>query len=231
MSIVISGATGGIGTEVSKLFASKGKDLILLGQSMSSLKALNKSLDKSKSASVSLFCCDINDREEVASCIKEINEVSENVSLLLNIAGIFTSGPLLEEKESFFDECMDVNLRLPYLLSLGLFDSLKKKGGGKIINIGSSSAYSGFKNTVTYCTSKHALLGFSRALHDEWKDYGISVHCISPGSVNTGMSRELSQDKTTYIEAEQFAELIYDVSRYNGNMVIEEVRAARRIIR
>ena len=53
--------------------------------------------------------------------------MSENVSLLLNIAGIFTSGPLLEEKESVFDECMDVNLRLPYLLSLGLFDSLKKK--------------------------------------------------------------------------------------------------------
>ncbi|URQ68432.1 SDR family oxidoreductase [SAR86 cluster bacterium] len=231
MSIVISGATGGIGTEVSKLFASKGQDLILLGQSMSNLKALYKSLDKSNNASISLICCDINHREELTSCIKEINEVSENVSLLLNIAGVFSSGPLLEEKESTFDECMDVNLRLPYLLSLGLFDSLKKEGGGKIINIGSSSSYSGFKNTVTYCASKHALLGFSRALHDEWKDYGISVHCISPGSVSAGMSSELSQDKTTYIEAEQFAEFIYDVSRYSGNMVIEEVQVARRIIR
>ena len=231
MSIVISGATGGIGKEVSKLFASKGQDLILLGPKMSSLKALSKSLDKINNASVNLFCCDIREREELSSCLKEINEVSENVSLLINIAGIFPFGPLLEEKESVFDECMDVNLRLPYLLSLGLFDSLKKEGGGKIINIGSSSAYSGFKNTVTYCASKHALLGFSRALHDEWKDYGISVHCISPGSVDAGMSSELSQDKTTYIEAEQFAELIYDVSRYNGNMVIEEVRAARRIIR
>ena len=231
MSIVISGASGGIGTEVSKLFASKGQDLILLGPRMSSLKALRESIDKSHNASVNLFSCDVGDRVELNSCIKEINEVTKNVSLLLNIAGIFPFGPLLEEKEGVFDECMDVNLRLPYLLSLGLFDSLKKEGGGKIINIGSSSSYSGFKNTVTYCASKHALLGFSRALHDEWKDYGVSVHCISPGSVDAGMSSELSQDKTTYIEAEQFAELIYDVSRYSGNMVIEEVQVARRIIR
>ena len=231
MSIVISGASGGIGTEVTKLFASKGQDLILLGPRMSSLKALSKSIDKSHNASVNLFSCDVGNREELSSCIKEINKVTKNVSLLLNIAGIFPFGPLLEEKEDVFDECMDVNLRLPYLLSLGLFDSLKKEGGGKIINIGSSSSYSGFKNTVTYCASKHALLGFSRALHDEWKDYGVSVHCISPGSVDAGMSSELSQDKTTYIEAQQFAELIYDVSRYSGNMVIEEVQVARRIIR
>ena len=231
MSIVISGASGGIGTEVSKLFASKGQDLILLGPRMSSLKALRESIGKSHNASVNLFSCDVGNREELSSCIKEINDVTKNVSLLLNIAGIFPFGPLLEEKEGVFDECMDVNLRLPYLLSLGLFDSLKKEGGGKIINIGSSSSYSGFKNTVTYCASKHALLGFSRALHDEWKDYGISVHCISPGTVDAGMSSELSQDKTTYIEAEQFAELIYDVSRYSGNMVIEEVQVARRIIR
>ena len=231
MSIVISGASGGIGTEVTKLFASKGQDLILLGPRMSSLKALRESIGESHNASVNLFSCDVGNREELSSCIKEINKVTKNVSLLLNIAGIFPFGPLLEEKEDVFDECMDVNLRLPYLLSLGLFDSLKKEGGGKIINIGSSSSYSGFKNTVTYCASKHALLGFSRALHDEWKDYGVSVHCISPGSVDAGMSSELSQDKTTYIEAQQFAELIYDVSRYSGNMVIEEVQVARRIIR
>ena len=56
-----------------------------------------KSLDKVNNASVNLFCCDIREREELSSCLKEINEVSENVSLLINIAGIFPFGPLLEE--------------------------------------------------------------------------------------------------------------------------------------
>ena len=66
MSIVISGATGGIGTEVTKLFASKGQDLILLGPKMSSLKALSKSIDKSHNASINLFSCD----DFVCCCIK-----------------------------------------------------------------------------------------------------------------------------------------------------------------
>ena len=122
-------------------------------------------------------------------------------------------------------------MKLPYLLSLGLFEKIKQGEWGKIINIGSSSSYAGFNNKVIYCASKHALLGFSRALNDEWKDFGVSVHCISPGTIDTEMADVLEQDKSTYIQTKEFAELVYDVSKYEGNMLVEEVRAVRRYIR
>ena len=231
MNVVISGATGGVGAAVAKLFASKGHSLILLGRNAKKLSDLGEYISKNHRVNVHFYKCDVENRAEVSNCIKDINELSKKISLLINIAGVFPYGPLSKESESAFDNCIDVNLKLPYLLSLGLFNSLKKNGGGKIINIGSSSSYSGFKNTVIYCTSKHALLGFSRALHDEWKGYGVTVHCISPGTIDTPQAEVLLQDKSTYISAEEFSELVYDVSRYNGNMIVEEVRAVRRVVR
>ncbi len=231
MNIVITGATGGVGTAVAKQFASKGHNLILLGRNAKKLSELGEFISNNHNVSVDFFKCDADNGAEVKSCIKDINKLSMKIGLLINIAGVFPYGPLSKESESDFDNCLDVNLKLPYLLSLGLFNSLKKNGGGKIINIGSSSSYGGFKNTVTYCASKHALLGFSRALHDEWKEYGVTVHCISPGTIDTPQAEVLLQDKSTYMSAEEFSELVYDVSRYNGNMIVEEVRAVRRVIR
>jgi short-subunit dehydrogenase len=231
MNIVISGATGGVGEAVAKLFASKGCSIILLGRDIKKLSKLSKGIIKKHKVEVSFFKCDIDNRGELSSSIKKINELNIDIDILINIAGIFPYGPVLNQNERIFDNCMDVNLKLPYLLSLGLFDSIKKNKGGKIINIGSSSSYSGFKNTVTYCASKHALLGLSRALNDEWRDHGISVHCISPGTIDTEMANPLSQDSSTYITVEEFSQLIYDVTSYNGNMLVDEVRAVRRIIR
>ena len=231
MSVVIRGATGGVGAAVAKLFASKGHSLILLDQNAKQLSDLGEYISTNHKVSVHFYQCDIENREEVSNCIKSIDKLSKKISLLINIAGVFPYGPLVDESESVFDKCMNVNLKLPYLLSLGLFNSLKENGGGKIINIGSSSSYSGIRNSVIYCTSKHALLGFSRALHDEWKDYGVTVHCISPGTINTNMSDVLPQDRSTYITVEEFSKLVYDTSSYSGNMIVEEVRAVRRVVR
>lgn len=170
-------------------------------------------------------------RKTVDSSIKKINGLPGAVDLLINVAGVFPYGSVTKSDESVYDNCMDVNMKLPYLLSLGLFEKIKQGEWGKIINIGSSSSYAGFNNTVIYCASKHALLGFSRALNDEWKDFGVSVHCISPGTIDTEMADVLEQDKSTYIQTKEFAELVYDVSKYEGNMLVEEVRAVRRYIR
>jgi 3-oxoacyl-[acyl-carrier protein] reductase len=231
MSVVISGATGGIGLSIVRKYASQGYDLILLGRDKDKLDKLCIKTQSNYNITVKYFICDMKNESTIHSSIKKISKLSEDVILLINIAGIFPYGLISESTEEQYDNCMNVNMKLPYLLSLGLFDKIKKGSGGKIINIGSSSAYSGFKNTVIYCASKHALLGFSRALNDEWKDYGVSVHCISPGTIDTEMASVLEQDKNTYIKTEEFAELVYDVSTYNGNMLVEEVRAVRRCIR
>jgi len=167
---------------------------------------------------------------EISETIKAINSSKEKIDLLINVAGVFPYGPIMKTDDDDYDNCMNVNVRFPLLLSRGMYSKLAD-GGGKVINIGSSSSYGGFKNTVLYCASKHALLGLSRALNDEWKADGITVHCVSPGTIDTKMATVLDQDSTTYINAKEFAQLVYDVGSYNGNMMVDEVRAVRRVIR
>ena len=231
MSVVINGATGGVGTSVSYLYAKKGHNLILLGRNKDKLNKLRDNVLEKSNVEVDIHMCDAFEIDSIKKCIKKIGEASININLLINISGVFPYGPLTEEDDMVFDECFDVNLRLPYLLSKGLFNTLKKGGGGKIINIGSSSSYAGFKNTATYCASKHGLLGLSRALNDEWKTEGVSVHCISPGTIDTEMANVLTQDKDTYITTDEFSELVYDTGKYEGNMIVEEVKVVRKVIK
>jgi short-subunit dehydrogenase len=230
MSVVITGATGGVGEELARLYSSKGYDLILMGRDGKNLEILATDLASQTGVSVRTFSFDVLNLSEISETIKAINSTKEKIDLLINVAGVFPYGPIMKTDDDDYDNCMNVNVRFPLLLSRGMYSKLAD-GGGKVINIGSSSSYGGFKNTVLYCASKHALLGLSRALNDEWKADGITVHCVSPGTIDTKMATVLDQDSTTYINAKEFAQLVYDVGSYNGNMMVDEVRAVRRVIR
>jgi short-subunit dehydrogenase len=231
MTIVISGATGGVGTAIAEIFSSNGYDTVLLGRDMDKLGDLSESIKGRHGTHSNCYFCDANNLKSIEDCINSINTKYDKLEMLINVAGVFPYGLAMELSDELYDECMSVNLRLPFLLSTGMFGSLKKNKGGKIVNIGSSSAYAGFKNTAIYCASKHALLGLSRSLNDEWKESGVTVHCVSPGTVDTSMADVLEQDRSTYIVPDEFAQLIYDIASYNGNMLVEEVMATRRIIR
>ena len=88
-----------------------------------------------------------------------------------------------------FDKCFNINVRLPYALIKEFSSQMIKKKWGRIVNIVSSSAYFGVKESVVYCGSKHALLGLSRATYNELKEYNIRTYSISPGSMKTTMGK------------------------------------------
>ena len=103
---------------------------------------------------------------------------------------------------------------------------------GRIINIGSSSAYAGFKNTAIYCASKHALLGLTRSLHDELRHRNVRCFCISPGSIKTEMGRSVTgQDLETFLDPQEIAEFVVHVASYDCSMITDEIRLNRMVIR
>jgi NAD(P)-dependent dehydrogenase (short-subunit alcohol dehydrogenase family) len=107
-----------------------------------------------------------------------------------------------------------------------------KNRWGRIINIGSSSAYGGYKNTSLYCASKHALLGFSRALHDELKEHNIRVFCVSPSGTKTAMGKSIKgQNYDTFIDPKDVAEYIAYISSFDNAMISEEIRLNRMILK
>ena len=99
---------------------------------------------------------------------------------------------------------------------------------GRIVNIGSSSSYQGFKNTSVYCSSKHALLGLSRSLHAELKEFNVRTFCVSPGSIKTPMGKlVVDQNYETFLNPKEIAEFITKIISFNNEMISEEIRINR----
>ena len=127
-----------------------------------------------------------------------------------------------------FNRSFELNVRAPFLLCREFMEGMVHNNWGRIINIGSSSSYSGFKNTSVYCSSKHALLGLTRALHDEYRCNNIRSYCFSPGSIQTEMGRKVkNQDFSTFIEPEEIAEYIAFSISFDGEMISNEIQLKR----
>ena len=152
--------------------------------------------------------------------------------MLVNNAGVFPVKALAESTAADYEECFAVNVRAPFLLARAFAPEMMAAEWGRILNVASSSAYAGFKETSLYCASKHALLGLSRALHDELKSSGVRVLCASPGSLQTQMGRTVkNQDFSTFLDPAEVAEVAVDLLARDGLMAVDEIRLNRMTIR
>jgi len=124
-----------------------------------------------------------------------------------------------------------INVRATLIFCKELCKDMIKKRWGRIINIGSVGSYNGWADTAIYCASKHAILGFSRSLYEELKNYNVRVFCVSPGTLVSEMGKlvtekfKLRQD--TFIEPDEMAEYIAFSISFNKEMISKEIRLDR----
>ncbi len=229
---LITGATGGLGRELAKAFGQAGCRLFLTSRREGELQALKSTLAQSTGGQVLYRAVDLADPAQVEDLVLAVQAEWGTLGLLVNSAGVFPVGPLLEAPIGAYEACFNLNVRAPLLLCRAFGAGMIQAGWGRIINIASSSAYAGFPGSSLYCASKHALLGLSRALHAEWKVSGVRVFCVSPGSIDTAMARvSVDQDPSTFLDPAEVARFIVDLVSYDGAMVAEEVRLNRMVLR
>ncbi|MBR2471769.1 MAG: SDR family oxidoreductase, partial [Clostridia bacterium] len=118
------------------------------------------------------------------------------IDILINNAGIAQSKDFAEISMEEYDAIMNTNARAPFLMCKTALPYLQKSSGGTIINIASVTAHKGYALQSAYAASKHALLGFSKALSKEYYQKGVRVHVISPGAVFTDMVKISRPDLT-----------------------------------
>ena len=123
---------------------------------------------------------------------------------------------------------INVNLIAPFIFMREFSKEMIDNNWGRIINIGSSSSYSGFKNTSAYCATKHAILGLSRSIHDELKEYNVRTYCISPSSAQSKMGeKSVDQDFSTFLDPKDIADFISYAISFDSNLMIEEILLKR----
>lgn len=227
--VLITGASGGIGKALSFEFASKGCQLALTGRDFSKLKELqNELLLKFESLEVECHSADLSSDKEILEIIERFG----NADILINNAGVFPIKNLLTSTLEEFDQCMAINVRAPFILCNHFGSSMKKRNWGRIVNIGSSSAYYGNGSSGVYCTSKHALLGLTRSLYQELREGGVRVFSVSPGSAQTSMGKtDVKQNYETFIKPHEIAEYVSFIVSYDKEMISEEIRLNRILVK
>lgn len=182
LTIVLTGASGGIGRALAVDLAASGHHLLLVGRDSPALEALRLGLDNPDAHRC--YCLDLSDEQAIDDFCR--SPATARVDVLINNAGL-SQFALLEDSH---DEAalVTLNLLAPIRLCRGLQRALAANGGGRVINVGSSFGGIGYPGFSLYCASKFGLRGFSEALQREWADQPIAVHYLAPRAVATDMN-------------------------------------------
>lgn len=219
-NILITGASGGVGREFAYQLSTLGCNLFLTGTNNDKLK------DIAKDTSSYYEACDLS--KDIDLLVSSVRDTIKTIDILINCAGIFITKSIKDSTDEDFKKSFDINVRAPFLLIKEFSDDMVKNKWGRIVNIGSSSSYSGFPNTSIYCASKHAMLGLSRSIYSELIDDNVRTYCFSPGSIKTEMGKKVKgQDFSTFINPEELCQYIINSINYDSDMITEEIRFNR----
>jgi short-subunit dehydrogenase len=224
---LITGATGGLGKEIAKEFAKNGCNLFLTGRNNEKLNSLKNELENDK-IKIDFEAADLSDIDDIQKLIDKTKNAFPNIDILVNCAGIFPVKLLSNSTVDDFEQCFSVNVKAAFVLCKEFSQGMVSKKWGRIVNIASSSAYAGFKNTSIYCSSKHALLGLSRSLHSELKEHNVRTFCVSPGSIKTPMGKSVvGQSYETFLNPSEVAELVGRLISFDSEMISQEIQLHR----
>ena len=219
--VLIIGISGGIGSLISQKLLEKDFHITGISRTIDNKLKSFKNIDFNK--------LDLSDLSNIEKIIPSLSKIS--FDLVIFCTGIFKIKEITEYSNKEIEKDIAINFSSTVALTSAILPNMKKRRKGKIIFIGSSSSYNGFKDTSLYCACKHGILGFSRSLAEELRDYGIRVTCISPGTVNTSMSKvlEKSQNKDTFISTEEFCNLILNYCLCEEKTLWQEEIQVKRI--
>lgn len=187
-TVIITGASAGVGAETARAFAKMKANLVLLARGKEALEEMSKEL--SVNTSVLTIAMDVSSSVDCQNMLVSAQEKFGAIHYLINNAGYHKRGEVENNSPDQLAKMVDVNLRAPIELSALILPYIRRsiaKGGlGGIVNVGSLAGRTPLQGAATYSATKSGLRAFSYALADELKGSGISVGLVSPGPINTG---------------------------------------------
>ncbi len=224
MNAVITGATKGIGKALSVLFAKKGVHLSLCARSEKDLQDLKKELENINPAiSVFYHACDLSQKSNVIAFGNFSLEKLGAIDILINNAGIFLPGNIYNEPDGLLEDLVNINLYSAYHLTRTIVPSMIALQKGHIFNLCSVASVNAYDMGGSYAITKFALLGFSKNLRHELKEFGIRVTAVLPGAVYTPSWEGTTEPESRFIPAEDIASLIWNAYEVSDRTVVEEL--------
>ena len=223
MNVVITGASRGIGKAIAEVFAAEGNTLFLCARNNTRLEETVTELkQRYPSGVIHSMAADISEKKATDA----FGEWCLNTGvpdILINNAGGFELGNVLEEKEGSLESMMNNNLFSAYHLTRKLAPHMIKKGSGHIFNICSVASLQAYEGGGGYSISKFALRGFNQNLRHELKTKGIKVTGVYPGAVLTDSWGSYDNSSKRIMEASDIAATILACTKLSAQAVPEEI--------
>jgi NAD(P)-dependent dehydrogenase (short-subunit alcohol dehydrogenase family) len=181
---IVTGSSSGIGRAIAEYFASLGATVVIHGLEAQQAEDVAERLNKAGRDAIAVQA-DLRDVEACRRLVRHAIEAKGGVDILVNNAGDVSRGRLEDAPVEFWDRMMAVNLRAPFLCLQEAVKSMKTRGGGSIVNIGSINAYVGSPKLGPYAVSKGGLMTLTRNAACALNRYGIRVNQLNPGWVLT----------------------------------------------
>jgi len=183
-TVLITGASTGIGAVYAERFAKRGHNLVLVARDFQRLEALANRLWEAHGVNVVIEAADLTNRSELLR-IEQLIASDPHIGVLVNNAGMAVSKPIIGSTADDFQQMVDLNVTAATRLAIAAANAFAKRGGGAIINLSSVLGVAHEIGGGVYGGSKAFLLNFSRALHQEGAAHNVRVQAVLPGATRT----------------------------------------------
>jgi short-subunit dehydrogenase len=224
MKVVITGASRGLGFSMAEAFAAEGHDLYLTARNEIKLyHALESLMSRFPNQAIRAKAFDLGLKQGAIDFGNWVLGLGVNPDILINNAGTFEPGGVIDEPDGQLENMLNVNLLSAYHLTRVFLPSLMKRKSGHIFNISSIAGMQAYHNGGSYSISKFALSGFSKNLREELKSYSIKVTCIYPGAVYTDSWAASGVAQGRIMKPSDIADTIVQISKLSPQAVVEEL--------
>ncbi len=179
---IVTGSSSGIGKAIALRFGEEGAKVVLTGRRFHLCEQVVAHI-QGTGGEAHAIQVDISDEHQVNALIQQTVTRYGQLNILVNNAGIFGGGRLVDTDTQTFDEVMSTNLRGTFLCCRAVFQQMKQQKGGLIINMSSVAGVQAWAGTGIYSASKHGVMALTKSLADEGRAFNIKVSAICPAGV------------------------------------------------
>jgi len=210
--VLITGAASGMGRAMSHLFADAGAKVGMVDRTEGGIHLVSNEFERAghPGGSFAGFAADVTDRAEVQTAVDGVRAALGPIDILVNNAGVSFPAPIGSDSyDEAWDATLRVNLEAHTVLIRACLEDLQRNRDGRIINIASTEGLGATPYMSPYTASKHGVIGLTRGLAVELGRTGVTVNCVAPGPIRTGMTASIADN-----DKARFAKRRVPVGRY-----------------
>jgi len=206
-TVLITGASSGIGKELAYVYAENNYNLILVARREEQLEAIKKDIEAKQKNTISVFAMDLSKTDSAELLYQKVNEQKLKIDVLVNNAGFGVFGKFTDTDMEWEESMLILNMITLTKLSKLFAKDMVKAGSGNIVNIASTAAFQAVPSFSTYAATKAYVLSFSEAIAFELKDKNVIVTAVCPGATKSEFADTADMSEKPFVKAPTSREL------------------------